>query len=235
MYALTTQQLQVGGERDIEPIKCMCSPHSSYRWRGERDIEPIKCMRSPHTSYRWRERDIEPIKCMRSPHTATGGEERVIANQVYAPTHTATGGRESSANQVMRHHTQLQVERVIVPIKVCAHHTPATGGEERGHRANQVYVLTTQQLQVERRERQEPIKCMRSPHTSYRWRERVIVPIKCMRSPHTSYRWRGERHRANKVYALTTHQLQVERRERHRANQVYALATHQLQVERRES
>ncbi len=35
-------------------------------------------------------------------------------------------------------------------------------------------------------------------------------------------------------YALTTHQLQVERRERHRANQVYALTTHQLQVERRE-
>ncbi len=78
----------------------------------------------------------------------------------------------------------------------------------------------------------EPIKCMRSPHTSYRWRgERVIEPIKCMRSPHTSYRWRGERD--NQVYALTTHQLQMER-ERHRDNQVYALTTHQLQVERRE-
>ncbi len=37
------------------------------------------------------------------------------------------------------------------------------------------------------------------------------------------------------VSALTTHQLQVERRERQRANQVYALTTHQLQVERRES
>ncbi len=34
--------------------------------------------------------------------------------------------------------------------------------------------------------------------------------------------------------ALTTHQLQVERRESHRANQVYKLTTHQLQVERRE-
>ncbi len=32
-----------------------------------------------------------------------------------------------------------------------------------------------------------------------------------------------ERDRANQVYALTTHQLQVERRESHRANQVYAL------------
>ncbi len=46
---------------------------------------------------------------------------------------------------------------------------------------------------------------------------------------------RRESHRANPVYALTTHQLQVERRESHRANQVYALTTHQLQVERRES
>ncbi len=46
---------------------------------------------------------------------------------------------------------------------------------------------------------------------------------------------RRESHRANQVYALTTHQLQVERRESHRANQVYALATHQLQEERRES
>ncbi len=56
-----------------------------------------------------------------------------------------------------------------------------------------------------------------------------------MRSPHTSYRWRGESQSANQVDALTTNQLQVERRERHRPNQVYALATHQLQVERRES
>ncbi len=61
------------------------------------------------------------------------------------------------------------------------------------HRANQVYALATHQLQVERRESIEPIKWMRSPHTSYRWRgERVIEPIKWMRSPH-SYRWRGER------------------------------------------
>ncbi len=77
----------------------------------------------------------------------------------------------------------------------CAHHKPATGGEEReSHRDNQVYALTTHQLQVERR----------------------------------------ESHRDNQVYALTTHQLQVERRESHRDNQVYALTTHQLQVERRE-
>ncbi len=60
----TTHQLQVERrERVIETIKCMRSPHTSYRWRGERVIEPIKCMRSPHTSYRWRgERVIEPIR-----------------------------------------------------------------------------------------------------------------------------------------------------------------------------
>ncbi len=46
---------------------------------------------------------------------------------------------------------------------------------------------------------------------------------------------RRESHRANQVYALTTHQLQVEKRESHRDNQVYALTTHQLQVESRES
>ncbi len=46
---------------------------------------------------------------------------------------------------------------------------------------------------------------------------------------------RRESHRANQVYALTTHQIQVEKRESHRANQVYALTTHQIQVERRES
>ncbi len=90
-------------------------------------------------------------------------------------------------------------------------------GRERRHRANQVYALSTHKLQVERgRESIEPIKCMRSPHISYRWRgERDIEPIKWMRSPHTSYRLRGERgHRANQVDALTTNQLQVERRER---------------------
>ncbi len=46
---------------------------------------------------------------------------------------------------------------------------------------------------------------------------------------------RRESHRDNQVCALTTHQLQVERRESHRDNQVCALTTHQLQVERRES
>ncbi len=131
-------------------------------------------------------------------------------------------------------------ERVIEPINVCAHHTPATGGEEReSHRANQVYALTTHQLQVERREERviEPIKCMLSPHTSYRWRgERVIEPINVCahHTPATGGEERRESHRANQVYALTTHQLQVKRRESHRANQVYALTTHQLQVERRE-
>ncbi len=72
-------------------------------------------------------------------------------------------------------------------------HQCATGGEER--------VIV-------------PIKCMLSPKPATGGEEREdIDPIKCMRSPHTSYRWRGESHSANQVYALTTHQLQVERRE----------------------
>ncbi len=117
----------------------------------------------------------------------------------------------------------------------CAHHTPATGGEEReSHRDNQVYALTTDQLQVERRERViETIKCMPSPHTSYRWRgERVIETIKCMHSPHTSYRWRGERVRANQVCAHHTPATGGEERESEPIK--CALTTHQLQVERRE-
>ncbi len=91
-------------------------------------------------------------------------------------------------------------------------------------------------VQVERRrESHRAIKCTLSPHTSYRWRrERVIRAIKCTRSPHTSYRWRRESHRANQVYALTTHQLQVERMRRDIEPIKYVLTTHQLQVERRE-
>ncbi len=136
-----THQLQVEEGGDIETIKCVRSPHTSYRWRGERD-RAIKCMRSPHTSYRWKRR------------------ERQRANQVCALTHP-----------------------------------PATGGDERGHRDNQVYALTTHQL---------------------RWREERDIEDQssvCAHQPHQLTGWRGEErsHRANKVYALTTHQLQVER------------------------
>ncbi len=93
-----------------------------------------------------------------------------------------------------------------------------------------------------------PIKCMRPPHTSYRWRESKCQSSGCAHhTPATG----EESHSANQVDALTTHQLQVERRESqssgcahhtpatgeesHSANQVDALTTHQLQVERRES
>ncbi len=53
--------------------------------------------------------------------------------------------------------------------------------------------LATHQLQVERREIIEPIKCMRATHQLQVERREIIEPIKWMRSPHTSYRWRGER------------------------------------------
>ncbi len=93
MYALShTHQLQVERERDIEPIKCMRSPHTTATVRGERDIEPISvcahhtpatggggvrgsranqvCMRShtPATGGE-EERDLEPIKCMLTTHS----------------------------------------------------------------------------------------------------------------------------------------------------------------------
>ncbi len=82
----------------------------------------------------------------------------------------------------------------------------------------------------------EPIKCMRSPHTSYSWRgERVIEAIKWIAlTTHQLHVERRESHRANQVDAPTTQQLQVERRESRRANQVDALTTQQLQVERTE-
>ncbi len=70
-------------------------------------------------------------------------------------------------------------------------HTPTTGGEET--------VM-------------KPIKRMRSPHTSYRWRGDRDEDNQCMHPPHTSYRWRGDRDEANQAYAPPTHQLQVERR-----------------------
>ncbi len=187
----------------------MRSPHTSYRWRGERVIEPIKCMRSPH-SYRWRgeshranqvdaltthqlqvERERVIDQSSDAHHTpATGGEERVIepikdaltTHQLQVErreTHQATGGEEREViepNQVYALTThQLQVERKEShrgQSSGCAHQTPATAGEERErHRPNQVYALTTHQLQVERKERDiEPIKWMRSPQSSYRWR-----------------------------------------------------------------
>ncbi len=178
---LTTHQLQVERRESHRAIKCMRSPHTSYRWRRRRVIESIKCMRSPH-QLQVRGESHRAIKCMRSPHTSYRWERRVIERSSVCAHHTpATGGegRESHrVNQVYALTThQLQVERgrVIERSSVCAHHTPATGGERESHRVNQVYALTTHQLQVERRESHRAIKCMRSPHTSYRWRgERVI-------------------------------------------------------------
>ncbi len=101
---------------------------------------------------------MEPIKCMRSPHTSNSWRGERVKSQ--------------SSVCLATHQLQVEMRGVIEPISVCAHHTPATGGE----------------------------------------RERDIEPIKCMRSPHSSTRERRERHRANQVYALTT-QSTVERRE----------------------
>ncbi len=75
------------------------------------------------------------------------------------------------------------------------------------HRANQVDALATHQLQVQRRESHRPnqVDALTTHQLQVERRKRVIEPIKCMRSPHISYRWRGERViEPNQVYALTT-------------------------------
>ncbi len=99
-----------------------------------------------------------------------------------------------------------------------------------------MYALATHQLQVKRRGRSisSQSRYELAPHQLQV--ERVIVPIKWMRSPTTSYRWRGERDiEPIKCMCSPTQQLQVERRERQRANQVYALTTHQPTGARGES
>ncbi len=177
------------GERVIETIKCMRSLHTSYRWRGESHRANQVYALTTH-SYRWRgERVIETIKCYGS-HThqlQVERSERHRDNQVYAlPPHTSYRWREE--------------ERVLETITCYAlTHTSyrRRGGEER-HRANQfcmrspphqlqveeerediednqVYALTTHQLQGRRERDIEPIKCMRSPHTSYRWSGRSVL------------------------------------------------------------
>ncbi len=71
-------QCATGGEerRVIEPIKCMRSPHTSYRWRGERVIEPIKWdALATHQQQEERRESQEPIKwCAR--HTPATVERR---------------------------------------------------------------------------------------------------------------------------------------------------------------
>ncbi len=99
MDALTTNQLQVERRESHRAYQVVYAhPTSATGGEEERDIEPIKCMRSPHTSYRCRgERIIEPIKCMRSPHYQLQVERREShrANQVLCVHHTpATGGEE---------------------------------------------------------------------------------------------------------------------------------------------
>ncbi len=93
----------------------MRSPHTSYRWRRERQrANQVYALHTPATGEE--EREIEPIKCMRSPHPATvrrGESHR--GNQVDALTHQLHVERRES-------HRANQVD---------AHHTAATGGEER--------------------------------------------------------------------------------------------------------
>ncbi len=140
MYALHHTQVTGGEERARQRGQSrVCAHHTHVTGGEERETEPIKWMRSPHTSYRWRgERVIEQSSVCAHHTPATGGEEREDrANQVYAlATHQLQVERERSHRAIkwMRSpHTSYRWrgERVIEPISVCAHHTPATGGEER--------------------------------------------------------------------------------------------------------
>ncbi len=140
----------------------MLSPHTSYRWRGERVIEPIKCALTTHKLQveRRESHRVNQVYTLTTHQIQVERRESHRANQVYAlTTH------------------QLQVER-----------------RER-HRDNHVYAFTTHQLQVERRERHRAnqVDALTTHQLQVERRERDIDPIKCMRSPHTSYRWRGSR------------------------------------------
>ncbi len=58
VYALTTHQLQVERERERHRANQVYAlTTTSYRWRGERVIEPIKWMHSPHTATGGEERE----------------------------------------------------------------------------------------------------------------------------------------------------------------------------------
>ncbi len=101
--------------------------------------------------------------------------------QVYAITTTpATGGEERETIEPIKctrlQHTAIQVE-----------------SREKRHRANQVYTLTTHQLQVESRKKdiEDNQVYGLTTHQLQVERREVIEPIKCMLSPHTSYRWKG--------------------------------------------
>ncbi len=106
---------------------------------------------SPHTSYRWRgERVIEPIKCMRSPHNSYRWRwERVIEPiKCMRSPHTSY---IETIQVLCAHHTPAtggEERNFIEPIQVlCFHHTPATGWERRESiRDNQGIALTTHQI-----------------------------------------------------------------------------------------
>ncbi len=168
MYALTTHQIQVERrERVIETIS-VCAHHTPDTGGEERESHRDNQVYAltTHQIQVERRESHRANQCMRSPHTRYRWRGERVIETIKCMRSPQTSYR-------------WRGERVIEPISVCAHHTPATGGEEReSHRDNQVYALTTHQIQVERRESHRANQCMRSPHTRYRWRgERVIEPI----------------------------------------------------------
>ncbi len=94
---LTTHQLQVEREREshrANQVYALTTP--SYRWRGERVIEPIKCMRSPHQLQveRRESHRANQVYALTTLQLQVERRESHRANQVYALTTPATGGEE---------------------------------------------------------------------------------------------------------------------------------------------
>ncbi len=199
-----------------------CARHTRLQVQ-RRESHRIKCMRSPHTSYRWRGESQSEIKCMLSQPAKVERGERHRPNQEYAlATHQLQVERERVKGQSSdAHHNQLQVERRERhrPNQVYALATHQLQVERRErHRANQVMRSPHTSYRGERRERHRQSSDALATHQlQVERRESSANQVYALTT--TSYRWRGERDRANQVYALATHQLQVERRESS-ANQV---------------
>ncbi len=80
MYGLTTHHLQVERRESHRANQVICLTHTPATGGEKRElIETIKCMRSPHTSYRLERREShrgQSSVWLSPTHLATGGEER---------------------------------------------------------------------------------------------------------------------------------------------------------------
>ncbi len=128
------------------------------------------------------------------------GEEVTEPISGCAPTHQQQGGRG---------------RRVIEPIKCMRSPQHAATRWKEKRVQDQSRYRSPHTTTVDRRRGPYSQSSVSLPHTSYRWEATIVTePIKCMPlTKHTSTVL-GERFIEHQLYALTTHQLQVERRKR---------------------